>query len=77
MVDDMKVIFIVPSMAGGGAERVVSVLANTFTEKQIQSKIMMTAGCECAYPLNPEIELLQEEDRPERVLPRDLKEYLP
>ena len=59
MVDDMKVIFIVPSMAGGGAERVVSVLANTFTEKQIQSKVMMTAGSECVYSLRPEVELLE------------------
>lgn len=55
----MKVMFIIPSMAGGGAERVISVLANEFTEKGIETKIMMTAGNDCVYQLHPDIELLQ------------------
>lgn len=55
----MKVMFIIPSMAGGGAERVISVLANAFTEKGIETKIMMTAGNACEYSLPSEVELLQ------------------
>lgn len=55
----MKVMFIIPSMAGGGAERVISVLANAFTQNGIETKIMMTAGNICEYPLHSEIELLQ------------------
>ena len=55
----MKVMFIIPSMAGGGAERVISVLANAFVEKGIETKIMMTAGGDCVYELHPRIELIQ------------------
>lgn len=55
----MKVMFVIPSMAGGGAERVISVLASTLVEKGIETKIMMTAGKECVYALHPEVELLQ------------------
>lgn len=55
----MKVMFIIPSMAGGGAERVISVLANAFTEKGIETKIMMTAGDACDYELHSDIELFQ------------------
>lgn len=55
----MKVMFIIPSMAGGGAERVISVLANEFTARGIETKIMMTAGNDCVYQLHPKVELLQ------------------
>ena len=54
----MKVMFIIPSMAGGGAERVISILANEFTKKGIETKIMMTAGKTSVYQLHPEVELL-------------------
>ncbi len=59
----MKVMFIIPSMAGGGAERVISVLANEFTAKGIETKIMMTAGNDCVYQLHPDIQLLQVGER--------------
>lgn len=55
----MKIIFIVPSMSGGGAERVVSILANEFVNRNIETKILMTAGNECVYKLDPRIELFQ------------------
>ncbi len=55
----MKVMFIIPSMAGGGAERVISVLANALTEKEIKIKIMMTAGNICDYELHPDVQLIQ------------------
>ncbi len=59
----MKIIFAIPSMSGGGAERVISVLANEFVDKGIETKILMTAGNECAYYLNPQIELFQAGER--------------
>ena len=46
-------------MTGGGAERVISVLANEFAGRGIKTKILMTAGNECVYNLNPQIELFQ------------------
>ena len=53
----MKVIFVVVSMAGGGAERVVSILANKFASKGISVAIVMTAGDTVDYQLDPRIEL--------------------
>lgn len=54
----MKVIFVVVSMAGGGAERVISILANQFVQKGIDVTILMTAGNEVAYTLDERIHLL-------------------
>ena len=66
----MKVMFIIPSMAGGGAERVISVLANAFVEKGIETKIMMTAGSDCVYELHPRIELIQTGETASIIVPR-------
>lgn len=55
----MKVIFIIPQMAGGGAERVISILANEFVNRQIDVKILMTAGDDMAYRLDNRIEVIQ------------------
>lgn len=57
------VIFLIPEMSGGGAERVISILANFFAEHGISTKILMTAGNTCVYQLNPLIELFQASGR--------------
>lgn len=54
----MKVIFVMVSMAGGGAERVISILANRFMKKGIDTTILMTAGDTVAYELDPAIRLV-------------------
>lgn len=54
----MKVIFVMVSMAGGGAERVISILANQFVQEGIDVTILMTAGNEVAYELDERIHLL-------------------
>ena len=54
----MKVIFVIVSLAGGGAERVISILANRFVKKGIDVTIMMTAGDTVAYRLDERIRLL-------------------
>ena len=54
----MKVIFVIVSMAGGGAERVISILANRFIEKGIGVTILMTAGDTVAYQLDRKIRLV-------------------
>lgn len=53
----MKVIFVIVSMAGGGAERVISILANQFVKKGVDVTIMMTAGDTVAYELDPAVKL--------------------
>lgn len=53
----MRVIFVMVSMAGGGAERVISILANQFVKQGVDVTILMTAGDAVAYTLDPAIEL--------------------
>lgn len=52
----MKVIFIIANMSGGGSERVISILANKFIEKNIDTSIVMTAGNTVAYELDSKVE---------------------
>lgn len=53
----MRVIFVIVSMAGGGAERVISILANQFAKQGVEVTILMTAGDAVAYELDPAVEL--------------------
>lgn len=59
----MKVTFVIPSMSGGGAERVISILANELTKRGMEISILMTAGNECAYALDPDITVFQMGER--------------
>ena len=54
----MKIVFIIPNMTGGGTERVISLLANEYVSRGIEVTIMMFAGDECAYTLDPRVERL-------------------
>ena len=51
-----KIVFVVPDMAGGGTERVISLLANEFVGKGIPTAILSFAGSQQAYPLDPRVE---------------------
>lgn len=53
----MKIIFIVSALHGGGAERVVTTLANNYAEQGDEVTILMTAGDECVYPVHQSIQL--------------------
>lgn len=53
-----KIIFVIVSMAGGGAERVISILANQFVKQNIEVTILMTAGDTVSYGLDERIELI-------------------
>ncbi|WMC91688.1 glycosyltransferase [Kineothrix sp. MB12-C1] len=53
-----KVIFVIVSMAGGGAERVISILANQFARQNIEVTILMTAGDTVSYHLDEKIRLI-------------------
>lgn len=53
----MNIIFVVSALHGGGAERVVTTLANNFALQGDKVTILMTAGDECAYPVHQNIQL--------------------
>ncbi len=53
----MKIIFVIPNMTGGGTERVISLLANEYVSRGIEVDIMMFAGEQCAYPLEPQVKI--------------------
>ncbi len=54
----MKIVFVVPDMAGGGSERVISLLANEFVKRGIDTAILSFAGSQQAYPLDPQVETI-------------------
>lgn len=54
----MNVIFTVASMAGGGAERVISILANRLAISENKITIIMTAGTKQDYSLNSKIDVV-------------------
>ena len=51
----MKCIFVIPRMGGGGAERVVSLLANSLAEGGDTVTVLTIVGGESFYPLHPEV----------------------
>ncbi len=52
----MEIIFVTSALHGGGAERVLTTLANRFAGQGDHVIILMTAGDEVAYPLHPKVE---------------------
>ncbi len=54
----MNIAFSMARMRGGGAERVVSELANYFDEKGHNVSIMTTQSADCVYPLKENIRLI-------------------
>lgn len=54
----LKIVFVLPDMAGGGTERVVSLLANTYVNRGHAVAILSFAGTQQAYALDARIETL-------------------
>lgn len=52
----MKIVFVLPSMAGGGSERVVANLANYYVNNGYSVAILMFASNEVAYELDSRVE---------------------
>ncbi|MCM1266494.1 MAG: glycosyltransferase [Bacteroidales bacterium] len=53
-----KIVFIIPNMTGGGTERVVALLANEYSARSISVAVLLFAGNETAYPLDPRVEVV-------------------
>ena len=49
------IVFIMPTMEGGGAERVIATLANGFTEHRFQVVVALTQAKQSIYELNSQI----------------------
>ena len=54
----MKIVFVVPDMAGGGTERVVSLLANEYVKRGMEAAILSFAGNQQAYALDERVETI-------------------
>lgn len=52
----MKIVFVVPDMAGGGTEHVIAQLANEYVKRGISTAILSFAGNQQAYPLDERVE---------------------
>ena len=55
----MHICFITATMAGGGTERVIAVLANYFVKQNNKITILLTASDKIEYDLDPQIEIIQ------------------
>lgn len=54
----MKVIFVIPNLSSGGAERVISILANSFVKKNIEVDILFLQDRTTAYQVSNEVNLV-------------------
>lgn len=54
----MKITFCIPSLGSGGAERVVSVLANKFVENGHDVSVIMLSHLLCVYPLSEKVNVV-------------------
>ena len=54
--ENMKIIFIIPNMTGGGTERVISLLSDEYVKMGFEVAIMQFAGYGHAYKLNDSVE---------------------
>ncbi len=52
-----KIVFIMPSLAGGGAERVVSILTNYLAKKDYEVTVFLLRENQCVYTLNEHVKL--------------------
>ena len=57
-VKEQKIVFIIGSMGRGGAERVISVLANHYAQKGWSVDILLLLDNRCDYGLHPHISLI-------------------
>ena len=54
----MKIVFFIGSMSGGGAERVISILANRYCEKGWDVEIALLLRNEVGYQLNEKVKIV-------------------
>ena len=55
MLNNKKILFVIPRMGGGGAERVTAIIANAMSKNGNNVSIYTLVGGESFYPLNPAV----------------------
>ena len=55
----MKIVFVLPEMRGGGTERVVASLSSEFINRGYEVAIMLFAGDQVVYDLDPKVEVVR------------------
>lgn len=58
MINNKKIVFILGSMRRGGAERVVSIIANHYFQKAWKVDIILLLSGKCEYEINPKIRII-------------------
>ncbi len=53
-----KIVFVIPNMAGGGTERVISLLTKEYANKGMEVDVLTFAGDVCAYQLDDRVKLV-------------------
>ncbi|MBQ7107684.1 MAG: glycosyltransferase [Clostridia bacterium] len=66
----MKIAFSMANMLGGGAERVVSELVNSFVEQGHDVSIIVVKASECVYPLKAQVKLVDLSAKDKGILSR-------
>lgn len=56
-IQDAHILFVVPVLTGGGAERVVAVLASGLAEKGIKTSVLVNKRCEKEYPISSKVNI--------------------
>lgn len=54
----MKIIFVIPNLAHGGAERVISILSNSFVEKECDVDVVLLQDIQVSYQLSNKVNLI-------------------
>lgn len=54
----MKLAFVVGSLSGGGAERIVSVISSEMAEKGHEVSVILVASTECSYDVSEKVKII-------------------
>ncbi|MCD4827131.1 MAG: glycosyltransferase [Acholeplasmataceae bacterium] len=59
----LKILFVIPSLTFGGAERVISLLANNLQSKKYKISILLISNCRQEYKINRNVQVINIEDK--------------
>ena len=54
---DKEILFVVPTLTGGGAERVVSILSNALVNRGYKVNLLLNVRCNNEYFIDPKVKV--------------------